>query len=133
MNIKKKMSNLKSGLSSRTAAISTAVTLAMLSDAAIAATTWTTAAKNVTEFGNSAVLAIVVLCAVGGAGAIGFAGKLLLKKSGERGEDVEWSKIGYATLAGAFLLSVSFVASTTIDTLGGNSASDIGKSIGTIK
>lgn len=81
---------------------------------------WTAAATNITEFGNALVLAIVVLCAAGGVGAIGYAGKLLLKKSGERGDDVEWSKIGYATLAGAFLLSVAFIAGTTVETLGGD-------------
>ena len=94
-----------------------------------AANTWTTAAGNITQFGNALVTAITVLCAAGGVGAIGFAGKLLLKKSGERGDDVEWSKVGYSTLAGAFLLSVSFIAATTIDTLGGTSATDMGKTI----
>lgn len=63
-----------------------------------------------------------------GVGAIGYAGKLLVKKAGDRGEDVEWSKIGYAVLGGAFFLSVSFVAFQTIETLGG-SGSDMGKKI----
>lgn len=89
---------------------------------------WTTAANNISDLGTAAVTAIVILCAAGGVGAIGFAGKLLLKKGGERGDDVEWSKVGYATLAGAFLLSISYIATTTVETLGGNSA-EIGKSV----
>lgn len=106
-----------------------ALTAILMGVGAAHAAGWTTAATNVTEFGNAAVLAIVVLCAAGGVGAVGFAGKLLLKKAGERGDDVEWSKIGYATIAGAFLLSVAFIASTTVETLGGQK-DDIG---GTIK
>lgn len=89
---------------------------------------WITASNNVKSLGDSLVIAMVVLCAVGGVGAIAFAGKLLLKKAGERGEDVEMSKVGYAILGGAFLLSVSYIASTSVETLGGSSA-DIGKSI----
>ena len=89
---------------------------------------WEKTAGNITDFGHALVTAITVLCAAGGVGAIGFAGKLLLKKSGERGDDVEWSKVGYATLAGAFLLSVAFIALTTVETLGGSS-NDVGGSI----
>ena len=81
---------------------------------------WESAATNVKGFADTAVKAMVALCAVGGVGAVGYAGKLMLKKAGDRGDDVEWSKIGYAVLGGAFLLSIAFVASTTIDTLAPN-------------
>ena len=84
---------------------------------------WNQAATNIGDLGKTLVDSMVVLCGVGGVGAIGYAGKLLMKKSGERGEDVEWSKIGYATLAGAFLLSVSFIALNTVSTLGGDQSS----------
>lgn len=101
---------------------------AVLAASSANAAGWLTAATNISDFGTAAVKAIVILCAVGGVGAIGFAGKLLLKKAGERGDDVEWSKVGYAVLGGVFLLSISYVASTTVETLGGSST-DIGKTV----
>lgn len=107
------------------------VTAPLLAENATAAG-WATAANNIKDLGNSAAIAITALCMAGGIGAIGYAGKLLLKKSGDRGDDVEWSKIGYAVLGGAFLLSVGFIAMTTVETLGGSSA-DIGKTVTTIK
>lgn len=95
----------------------------LLADPAMAVGTgWTAAADNVKSFGNTAIGAMIALCAVGGVGAVGYAGKLLLKKSGDRGDDVEWSKIGYAVLGGAFLLSIAFIATSTIETLGGDTS-----------
>lgn len=101
--------------------------LMMTASAVMAQAGWEKAATQVTSLANVVVVTITVLCAAGGIGAIGYAGKLLMKKAGDRGEDVEWSKIGYAVLAGAFLLSVSFVATTTVETLGGTK-----DSIGTV-
>ena len=98
----------------------------MTATSSFAAEGWLKAANNITALGNAAVIAITVLCAAGGVGAIGYAGKLLMKKAGDRGDDVEWGKIGFAVLAGAFLLSVSFIATTTVETLGG-STSEIGR------
>lgn len=89
---------------------------------------WKQVGQNLGDVGNMFIWAIIVLCGVAGVGAIGFAGKLLLKKSGDRGDDVEWSKIGYATLAGAFFLSVTYIATLTVETMGG-SQSTMGKSI----
>ena len=88
--------------------------------------------ENVGQAVNTFIWVAVALCALGGVGAIGYAGKLLLKKSGDRGEDVEWSKIGIAVLGGAFLLSVTLIATLTVETLGGSS-SDIGRNVGTIR
>jgi hypothetical protein len=118
--------------SSRAVKVLGAVTLVATAGSVSAATGWSNAAGNITEFGTALVTSITVLCAAGGVGAIGYAGKLLMKKSGDQGEQVEWSKIGYATLAGAFLLSVSFIASTTVETLGGTSA-DIGTTVNIAK
>ena len=98
---------------------------------AAAGTGWEGVATRLASLANVAILAITALCAAAGVGAIGFAGKMLMKKAGDRGDDVEWSKIGYSLLAGAFLLSVSFIASTSVETLGGDS-SNMGKALPTV-
>lgn len=105
-----------------------ATTAALSANAQTQGIGWTKMMNNVGDFSMSGTTALIFLCALGGVGAIGYMGKLLLKKGGDRGDDVEWSKVGYAALGGAVLLSVSLVAATTIETMGG-SASDIGKKI----
>lgn len=89
---------------------------------------WKGVGNNLGDLGNTMIWAVIVLCGVAGVGAIGFAGKLLLKKAGDRGDDVEWSKIGYATIAGAFFLSVTYIATLTVETMGG-SQNTMGKTI----
>lgn len=105
-----------------------ATTAALSANAQQASVGWTKAMNNIGDFSVSGTTSLIFLCALGGVGAIGYMGKLLLKKGGDRGDDVEWSKIGYAALGGAVLLAVSLIAATTVETLGG-SANDIGKKI----
>lgn len=122
MKLKMKFGPGKSAFSTKLAVVA----VLLLAGSAHAAG-WTKVAANITELGDAVVTVIIALCAVAGIGAIGYAGKLLLKKSGDRGDDVEWSKIGYSVFAGACLMSVAFLAGTSVETLGG---SDIG---GTVK
>lgn len=89
---------------------------------------WTGSVNKIGEFGQAVINALIILCAVGGVGAFAYAGKLLLKKGGDRGDDVEWSKIGYSALAGVFLMAISWVALNSIETMGGGEG-DIGKKI----
>jgi uncharacterized membrane protein YwzB len=89
---------------------------------------WVDGFRNVGTLAQVAITTLIGLCALAGIGAFAYAGKLLLKKGGDRGDDVEWSKIGYATVAGVFLVAISWVALQSVETLGG-SASDIGRGI----
>jgi len=89
---------------------------------------WSRALNGVGDAAQVGITVLVILCALAGVGAVGYGGKLLLKKSGERGDDVEWGKIGLAVVAGAFFLSISYIAVMTVETMGG-SAADIGKKI----
>ena len=129
------VSNKRSRSRSRSAVLAMKIGVSALILASIAspafAAGWIDAANRIKELGDAVIVTITVLCGAGGVGAIGYAGKLLMKKSGDRGDDVEWSKIGYAVLAGAFLLSVAFVAVTTVETLGGSSSNVNSKLRGT--
>lgn len=109
-------------------AFPSALALSLIASSGAANAGWATAVGNVTSLTQGLVTALVGLCGLAGVGAFAFAGKQLLKKGGERGDDVEWSKIGYAVIAGVFLIAVAYVALQSVETMGG-SASDMGKSI----
>lgn len=89
---------------------------------------WSTAVGNGKLLTQGLVTLLTGLCALAGVGAFAFAGKQLLKKGGDRGDDIEWSKIGYAVLAGVFLIAVAWVALQSVETMGG-AGSDMGKAI----
>ena len=109
--------------------IPSALALSLLGMSSLSAhAAWGTAVTNITTLTQGLVTAVVALCALAGVGAFAFAGKQLLKKSGDRGDDVEWAKIGYAVLAGVFLVAVAYVALQSVETMGG-SAGDVGKTI----
>lgn len=121
------LGRLSTAATKRFAALSAVATgLLLTSGAANAA--WTTAFTNLTALTQQGATLIVGLCALGGVGAFAYAGKQLLKKSGDRGDDVEWGKIGYAVVAGVFLVAVAFVALQSVETMGGG-AGDMGRTI----
>lgn len=87
-----------------------------------------TMVKNFGELGNNLIATMIILAGVGGVGSFIYAWKLLMKKSGDRGDDVEYGKIGLAVVAGVIGLCIAAVAAMSIETAGA-SASDIGKGI----
>lgn len=89
---------------------------------------WTKSVNNIGDLGQAIVNTLIILCGVGGVAAFAFAGKQLMKKAGDRGDDVEWAKIGYSTLAGVFLIAIAWVALNSVQTLGADESA-IGKQI----
>lgn len=118
-----KLNQLKTGQFARVLAIAALAIGATSANAA-----WDQGVTNVTNLAQLLVIALTGLCALAGVGAFAFAGKQLLKKAGDRGDDVEWSKIGYAVLAGVFLIAIAWVALQSVETLGGGQG-NIGTSI----
>lgn len=101
--------------------------LALASGNAFAAS-WTSVLQgNVSPLMDSIVTILVAIGVVGGLGAFLYGGKLWWDKANNRsGDEVKAMSIVYSMVAGAFMMALAFVGSTTVETLGG-SASDIGK------
>lgn len=110
-----------------------AAALLSMSAAAMAqgtGTGWERMFSNLTSLGKTGATAVIALAFLAGLVALAYAGKLFWDRGGERGEDVKVGRIIFTTVAGAFLLALGFVGTTTVETLGGK-ASDIGAPIST--
>jgi len=105
-----------------------AVVLALVLGAGGANAGWIDAVRNITTLMQGGAVALTAICGVAGIAAFAYAGKLLWKKGGDRGDDVEMSKVGWAMVAGVFLVAIAWVALQSVETLGG-SAGDIGRTI----
>ncbi len=110
-----------------------AAALAMGCSVALAQTAgggWNNMFTNLITLGRTGATAVTALAFLVGLVAIGYGGKLLWDKGGERGEDIKMGRIVFTIIGGTVLVALGFVASTTVETLGG-SASDIGTPIST--
>jgi len=103
--------------------------LILMADMASAQTSgtagWVTAFTNLGTLAKVGVGMVLAMFVFGGVATLGYSVTLLLKKGGDRGDDIEWKRIGYSMIAGALMLALGWVAVQTVLTLGGN-AGDIG-------
>ena len=81
---------------------------------------FTAAAANMTTLFKAASIAIIAGGVVGGLGAVGMGLAALIKKGGDRGDDVTWVSIGYKIFGGACLMVLGWIGGTAIETLGGS-------------
>ena len=121
--------NLKSGyiklLSGLTALSFSGLAMAQ---AAGAGSGWERMFANLTTLGKTGATAVTALAFLAGLVAIAYGGKLLWDKGGERGEDIKMGRIVFTILGGTMLVALGFVATTTVETMGGGST-NIGSEI----
>lgn len=86
---------------------------------------WATAFGNLTTLAKIGMVTVIALFGFGGLAALGYGMNLLLKKGGDRGDDIEWKRIAYTVIAGSLMLALGWVAGQTVMTMGG-SQGDIG-------
>ena len=115
-------------LSARGRTATCALTIGLLVASGAANAAWNTALTSILGLTQLGVTVALALAALGGVGAFAYAGKLLLKKGGDRGDDVEMGKVGWSVLAGVFLLALAYVALQSVESMGGG-AGDIGRTI----
>lgn len=105
------------------------------SSAIAAANGWGAGVANVQALGTDLANMLVYVFFAAGVGAFGYAGKKLWDKGQEgRGDDIKAMHIIWPMLGGAFLMAISWVAGTTMDTLGkgtGNSTTPSRTTFGT--
>lgn len=80
------------------------------------------------NFANIIAKLLVALFALGGLGAIGAGVFMIVKKGTDRGDDIEWSKIGYRIVGGAMALAIGYIAYSMVDAIGGN-RNEIGNAV----
>lgn len=86
---------------------------------------WATAFGNLTTLAKIGMGTVIAAFGFGGLASLGYGLNLLLKKGGDRGDDIEWKRIAYTMIAGSLMLALGWVAVQTVLTLGG-SQGDIG-------
>jgi hypothetical protein len=91
---------------------------------------WERMFSNLTSLGKTGATAVTALAFLAGLVALAYGGKLLWDKGGERGEDIKLGRIVFTIVGGTVMIALGFVASQTVETLGGQ-ASDIGSPIST--
>lgn len=79
-------------------------------------------ANNATRFFQVGTQVLIAAGVLGGLGVIAMAVMQMVKKGGDRGEDITWMSIGLKFVGGAFLLALSWVGVSVLETLGGNSS-----------
>jgi len=119
--------NLKSGYIKLLSGL-TALSFSGLAMAQAADTGWTKMFSNLTTLGKTGATAVTALAFLAGLVAIAYGGKLLWEKGGERGEDIKMGRIVFTILGGTMLVALGFVATTTVETMGGGST-NIGSEI----
>lgn len=85
-------------------------------------------AQNFTLLFKAIGLAIIGGGVVGGLGAMAVGISQMIKKGGDRGDDITWMSIGLKVFGGALLMVLGWLAGTAVQTVGGNT-SDIGRNI----
>ena len=93
-------------------------------------TGWERMFSNLTSLGKTGATAVTALAFLAGLVALAYGGKLLWDKGGERGEDIKLGRIVFTIVGGTVMIALGFVASQTVETLGGQT-SDIGSPIST--
>jgi hypothetical protein len=83
---------------------------------------------NLITIGKTGATAVTALAFLVGLVALAYGGKLLWDKGGERGEDIKMGRIIFTLVGGTVLVALGFIASTTVETMGG-SADQIGTGI----
>ncbi|TXI24227.1 MAG: hypothetical protein E6Q67_03135 [Roseateles sp.] len=81
---------------------------------------------NFTSLFNALKIAVVALFGVVGLISIGFGGKKMWDKGGERGDDIKMTQIIYPILGGTICLAITYFGVLTLQTAGG-SAADLGR------
>jgi hypothetical protein len=87
---------------------------------------WIDGMNNVATLGNTGKTAAIAVFGFVGLCAVGYGGKLLWEKGGERGEDIKASRIVFTLVGGAVMMALSYIALQSVETLGG-SAADMGR------
>lgn len=87
-----------------------------------------TGIMNMTNLFRVATIALIAGGVLVGLGVIAWGVMDMVKKGGQRGDDISWLHIGLKFIGGAFLLALSWVGTTTLETVGGNAGS-IGRNI----
>lgn len=85
--------------------------------------------RNLTDLAYGIAVFMTAAGFVGGIGAFLYAGKLLLDKAGQNGEQVEVTRIVWSVIGGSVLVAIGFIAMKGVETLGG-SASNVGQQVG---
>lgn len=85
--------------------------------------------RNLTDVAYGAAIFFTAAGFVGGIGAFLYAGKLLLDKAGQNGEQVEMTRIFWSLIGGSVLVAIGFIALKGVETLGGSS-SNVGQQVG---
>lgn len=89
---------------------------------------WNALFANLITIGKTGATAVTALAFLIGLVAIGYGGKLLWDKGGERGEDIKMGRIIFTIVGGTILVALGFIAATTVETMGG-SATQIGTEV----
>jgi len=102
------------------------ITMAVLAAANPARAGWIDGMTNAAQLGNAGKATAIAIFGFIGLCAVGFGGKLLWDKGGERGEDIKVSRIVFTLVGGAVMMALSYIGLQSIETLGG-SAADMGR------
>lgn len=90
---------------------------------------WSNAVRNIAELSKATGGMLIYVFVAVGIGALGFAGYKFWEKGNEnRGDQVKVMHILWPMIGGACCLALAWVATTTVETLGGG-AGDIGRQI----
>ena len=88
--------------------------------AAAQAQGFTTAANNFTSLFRAVSVGIIAGGVVGGLGAMAWGVSQMIKKGGDRGDDITWMSIGYKIFGGALLMVLGWLGGTAVEQLGGS-------------
>jgi hypothetical protein len=100
--------------------------MAVVAAASPARAGWIDGMNNAAQLGNAGKVAAIAVFGFVGLCAIGYGGKMLWDKGGERGEDIKASRIVFTLIGGSVMMALSYIALQSVETLGG-SAADIGR------
>jgi hypothetical protein len=124
VNIIPTIKRIQSAVSARYYAALALLTMAMPALAGTGAqqtTGWGRVFSNFTALGNTVAVTVTTIAFVGGLGAIGRGGWLLVQKGdSERGEDIKTSRIIWMFVGGAICMAITYFGATTLESMGAN-------------
>lgn len=82
-----------------------------------------TGANNFKSVFDSVALVIKAGGVVGGLGCIAWGISEMMKKGGDRGDDITWMSVGYKVFGGAMMMVLGWVASAALGMFGASTAS----------